>query len=396
MAPTITGVECTEFTYPIENMGPSEDSFYPGYNPGSTLDRKVLAVRLVTDSDVEGEFVSLNSPPGPALAQIDIIAPYLLGKDPLRREQHWSSFKLMLRKYDRMGIGPIDIALWDFAGKYYDAPVHSLLGTYRDDLPVYASTAFGDDNGGLDSPEAYADFAEECLDLGYSAFKAHGWRAEAGRLDVDREVAMLHALGERVGDEMDLMYDPVGQLETFVDALRVGEAVDEEGFLWLEDPYRDCGTSQHGSRRLGALIETPLLQTEHIRGFEPHTDFAASESTDLVRADPEYDAGITGTMKIARMAEGLGLDVELHICGPAQRHTMACIRNSNYYELGLVHPDHMTTHNPPIYRGDYSDGLEDIGPDGTVPVPDDVGLGVSYDWDYIYDNEVRTYSYGDV
>lgn len=31
-----------------------------------------------------------------------------------------------------MGIGPIDITLWDFAGKYYDAPIHELLGSYRD------------------------------------------------------------------------------------------------------------------------------------------------------------------------------------------------------------------------------------------------------------------------
>ena len=29
-----------------------------------------------------------------------------------------------------------------------------------------------------------------------------------------------------------------------------------------------------------------------------------------MRADPEYDAGITGAIKRARVAEGFGLDVE--------------------------------------------------------------------------------------
>lgn len=30
--------------------------------------------------------------------------------------------------YDGVGIGPIDIALWDFSGKQYGAPIHELLG----------------------------------------------------------------------------------------------------------------------------------------------------------------------------------------------------------------------------------------------------------------------------
>jgi len=42
-----------------------------------------------------------------------------------------------------MGMGPIDIALWDFAGKHYDAPIHELLGSYRDSFPAYASTYQG-------------------------------------------------------------------------------------------------------------------------------------------------------------------------------------------------------------------------------------------------------------
>lgn len=391
--PVVSEIECVEFTYPVANQRPAGDASHPVYRPGSSIDRPVLAVRITADTGPPGEFVSLNSPPGPAIEQIDTIAPYLVGKNPLHRERHWSVFKLNLRKYDRMGIGPIDIALWDLAGKHHDAAIHELLGTYRDRLPAYASTAFADDNGGLDSPDAYADFAEQCRDLGYQAFKAHGWRAEDDPPEVDREIALVRTLGDRVGEEMVLMYDAVGQLETFADAYRVGRGCDEHGYLWLEDPYRDMGTSQHGSKRLRALLSTPLLQTEHVRGLEPHTDFAVNEATDFLRADPEYDAGITGTMKIARVAEGLGLDVELHLCGPAQRQCMASIRNSNYYEVGLAHPDHPTTHNPPVYTNGYSDALDAINTDGTYPVPPGPGLGVEYDWDYIHDQAVRTKTY---
>jgi hypothetical protein len=46
--------------------------------------------------------------------------------------------------------------------------------------------------------------------------------------------------------------------------------------------------------------------------------------------DPEYDTGITGSLKIAHVAEAPGLDAEIHACGPAHRHLMAALRNTNY------------------------------------------------------------------
>jgi hypothetical protein len=50
-------------------------------------------------------------------------------------------------------------------------------------------------------------------------------------------------------------------------------------------------------------------------------DFALADATDFLRVDPEYDQGITGAMKTAHLAEALGLDIEVHGCGPAHRHT---------------------------------------------------------------------------
>jgi L-alanine-DL-glutamate epimerase-like enolase superfamily enzyme len=379
--PEITKIESTEFSFPIEDVGYSPNGFCLVYEPGSTTRRKLFGIKVHTDTGITGEYVGGNSP---GAAQINMFADYLIGKNPFHREKHYSEIKRALRKYDRMGMGPIDIALWDFAGKYHDAPIHELLGTYRERLPAYASTYEADQNGGLDSPEAYADFAEECLEMGYQGFKIHVWESDAWG-DIDQEVETVHAVGERVGDDMDLMLDPACQYETWADALKVGKACDAQDFFWYEDPYRDAGTSQHGHRKLRQQLDTPILQTEHVRGLEMHTDFIANEATDFVRADPEYDAGITGAMKVARVAEGFGLDVEYHAPGPAQRHCMAATRNSNYYELALVHPE---VDNPiaPVYKGDYSDYIDAIDDEGTVPVPDGPGLGVDYDWDFIEAN----------
>lgn len=382
MPPTITKVETVEFAFPLENTGLSPNGFCIVYDEGKTHHRKLFGIKIHTDVGITGEYVGSNSP---GAAQINMFADYLIGRNPFERERIYSEVKRALRKYDRMGIGPIDIALWDFAGKYYDSPIHEMLGTYRKRLPAYASTYEADLNGGLDSPETYADFAEECLEMGYQGFKIHVWEHESWG-DIDREIETVHAVGERVGDEMDLMHDPACHYVTWADALKVGKALDEHDFFWYEDPYRDAGISQHGHRKLREHLETPILQTEHIRGLESHTDFIANGATDFVRADPEYDAGITGAMKIAHVAEGFGLDVEYHAPGPAQRHCMAATRNSNYYELALVHPK-LDNPIPPVYKGGYNDYIDAIDDDGTVPVPDGPGLGVDYDWEYIEEHQ---------
>lgn len=385
----ITKIEAIEFEFPLEDVGSDASGFNLVYEPGTTTDRKQFYLRIETDEGITGEYVGENSP---AFAQINTAADYLVGKNPLKRERHWSEIKRGLRKFDRMGVGPLDIALWDLAGTHYDAPIHELLGTYRERLPAYASTYHADDAGGLDSPAAYADFADDCLQMGYGGFKIHSWGGSDERRNVEREIEMVHAVGERVGEKMDLMLDPACEYETFADALKVGKACDEEEFLWYEDPYRDGGRSQHVHRKLRELLDTPLLQTENVRGLELHTDFIATEATDFVRADPVYDEGITGAMKIARTAEGFGLDVEFHAPGPARRHCIAALRNTNYYEMSLVHPECQNS-QPPVYEGDYSDTIDTIENDGTVSVPNGPGLGVEYDREFIENHKTGTRTY---
>jgi L-alanine-DL-glutamate epimerase-like enolase superfamily enzyme len=215
MAPEITRVESIEFKCWIDDLGWDENGFNFVYDPGNSINRRLYGLKINTDVGITGEYVGGTSP---GMAQVNMFADYLVGKNPLHRERHWSEIKRALRKYDRMGIGPVDIALWDFAGKYHDSPIHELLGKYRTRIPAYASTYHGDENGGLDSPEAFADFAEECLGMGCSGFKMHGWSGSDDARDIEREATTVRVLGDRVGDRMDLMCDPACEYETFGDA----------------------------------------------------------------------------------------------------------------------------------------------------------------------------------
>jgi L-alanine-DL-glutamate epimerase-like enolase superfamily enzyme len=357
------------------------------YEPGSRKPTSAYAIRIYTDDGVVGGYVGGNSV---AVAQVAMFADYLIGKDPLQRELIYNDVKRQLRKFDKMGMGFVDIALWDLAGRAHGASIRTLLGGWKTRVPAYASTAAGDRNGGLDSPAAYADFAVQCKELGYKAYKLHVWDV----YEVSEVVETIARVREAVGPDMDLMLDPGCKLETFAHAVQVGRACDEANFLWLEDPYKDTGISIFGHKRLRELIRTPLLQTEHVRGLEQHVDFVVGGGTDFVRADAEYDGGITGALKIAHATEGLGLDVELHTPGPAQRQLMASLRNTNYYEMSFVHPKSSEIgRSQLVYADDYRDGLAAVDADGCVPVPEGHGLGVTYDWERIEAHTVETVEY---
>jgi L-alanine-DL-glutamate epimerase-like enolase superfamily enzyme len=382
----ITRVTTHEFQWTMPDLGPDRTGLNHAFRKGASSRNTGYVVTVETSGGVTGEYSWSQGGKGVSTTQVAMVARYLIGKNAFDRERIWNDLKRALRKQDRFGIGPIDIALWDIAGKALGAPIHVLLGSYRRRLPAYASTHFGDEDG-LDSPDAFAAFAVRCREMGYRGFKIHGW----GGGPIRREVDTVLATRAAVGPEMDLMIDPACEYDTFADTLKVGKACDEAQYYWLEDPYRDGGMSAFAHRKLRQLIKTPLLLGEHVRGLEAHVDQILAEGTDFVRADPDYDGGITGVLKIAHAAEGFGLDCEIHASGPAQRHCMAAIRNTNYYELALVGPtlDPKSKHYH-AYADGYNDDLTSIDSQGCVTVPDGPGLGVTLDWDWIRQNEVAS------
>jgi L-alanine-DL-glutamate epimerase-like enolase superfamily enzyme len=382
----IERVEISAFTFEVEGLGlPQSGAAGVGnveHVRGGRFKATRFAVRILAAGGLEGAYVTHWVGTPSALGQALMLAPHLIGRDPEQREAIYDDLKREVRAYDHMGHGAIDMALWDLAGRKYGCSVARLIGGFRQRLPTYASTYHAqEEGGGLDSPEAFADFAVQCREQGFAGFKIHGWHSGEPR----REARNLLGVREAVGEEMALMIDPACELRTFADALYVGRACDEAGYFWYEDPYRDSGVSAFGHQRLRERLMTPLLVSEHVRGLEQKASFLLAGGCDMIHADPEYDLGITGALKIAHFCEALGLDVQMHACGPGHRAVIAALRNTHFYELALVGPG-MPNCVPPVYTCGYSDQLDAVGADGCVPVPDGPGLGVSYDWEFIEEN----------
>ena len=385
--PKIIKIELTSFEIEIRDIEENKSGIGITYKPGSKNKHIRFGIKIFDSNGNVGEYIPPRGRAKVIMSASEALSFHILGKDPFDREGLYRQLRGLCKHIGEVGIGAIDIALWDLAGKKYNCSIMELLGGKRNLLPAYASTMSGDrEKNGLSSPEAYADFADQCLDLGYKAYKMHGWNEG----NVFEEIEMLKAVGKRVGGKMKIMYDAACHISTLADALEIGKVCDDYGFYWYEDPYKDGGISINGNKTLSQNLSTPILVGEHVRNLETSIDMLVNGASFFSRADPDYDGGITGSHKLVVASEGLGMDCEIHSCGPAMRQLMGASRNSNFYEVNLLHPNCKNPWSLPIYSNEYSDEINCIDKDGNVKVIDERGLGVVYDWKYIQKHTIES------
>ncbi|MTD13380.1 racemase [Nakamurella sp. YIM 132087] len=339
----ITDVEVHRYTIPAATPFDWRDGL-PGSEPAQTA----AWLRITTDEGIDGIAWTLR---GVIVADIveRRLRHELIGADPLRREWLWHR----VWEIDRIeempiyALGLVDIALWDIAAKQARLPLHQFLGGYRDSLPAYASTVtYG-------SIEQYLDIADQCRELGYPAIKLHAWG------DAKRDSALITALRDHVGDDYALMYDGSAGFD-LPDAVYVGHALADAGYLWYEEPMREFNVTAH--RWLADQVRVPLLVAETSDGAHMNTaDFITTGCAQYVRTDAMMKGGITGALRIAHLADAFRLRAEVHGGGLAHAHLCLAIPNTTYYE-SLI-PD------VPVVREPL------VGADGHVRVSDAVGIG---------------------
>src|SRR5712692_11002567 len=110
----------------------------------------------------------------PGFECFDGLASLIVGENPLEVERLWYKMYRGSIYYGRRGvaiqaISAIDIALWDIMGKFYEQPIHILLGgKWREKVRAYASTLF------RPTPATMREATKKYLDQGFTAIK-FGW-----------------------------------------------------------------------------------------------------------------------------------------------------------------------------------------------------------------------------
>ena len=109
-----------------------------------TRSTHMALVKIITDEGIEGHAFlgnALSSLGNDANVIIDRFKPMLVGQDPLAREKIFQRMSTWAMGPILRVIGAIDVALWDLAGKAAGVPIHKLMGSYRESVPAYASSA---------------------------------------------------------------------------------------------------------------------------------------------------------------------------------------------------------------------------------------------------------------
>ncbi len=321
-------------------------------------------LRLQTDEGIEGHAFlgsAMNAATNDGQALITHLKPLLMGRNPLDRERLNQLIWSRQRSAGVRPIGAVDVALWDLAGKAYGQPIHRLLGTYRESIGAYASSAV------LSSPEAYAEEAAAFKANGWAAYKIHPptrWR---------EDIHVCEAVRRAVGDDYTIMLDSTWSYDLPA-AVRVGHAIEQMSFHWYEDPLADQDIYNYV--KLKQKLHIPVMATEYpITGYDSYAPWIMLQATDYLRGDVAVKGGITTLVKTAHLAEAFRMNYEVHHGGNslnnvANLHVIMAIRNTEFFEVLL--PD-----------GAQKYGLvEDIkvGRDGLVHAPTGPGLGYEIDF----------------
>ncbi len=376
----ITDIEAQQFTYASNIVRDTEGHGHPGPEHETTG----TLITIVTDEGAKGYGFGVS----PDVIE-KIIVPAVVGEDPFYRERIWQRLKEWQRLHlgvlsDRM-VAVIDLALWDLAGRYLGQPVYKLLGGYRDTIPAYASTMCGDElENGLDTPESYANFAEACVKKGYKAFKLHTWMPPIEWApDPKMDVAACRAVRERVGPDIDLMVDSFHYYSR-EQALYLGRELEKLGYRWIEEPMDEHSISSYVW--LTRELDIAVLGPETAEGkMQTRAEWIVRHASDISRGGVFDVGGITPLMKIIHLCESFGVACEIHSPGAGNLHVLAAMGiPGEYYERGLLHP-FVDYEAPAPYLREIIDPLDG---DGNVHVPQEPGLGMKIDFDYIQANAV--------
>ncbi len=349
---------------------------HPGEGPPERTEQTIT--RIVTDDGPDGYTLGGDEDSNRWMAD------YLEGMDPLARETIWKDIATHRRiSYRRGPIATIDHALWDLAGRHAGLPVYKLLGGARERIPCYASTMCGDDDPeGLGTPEAYADFAESLVEAGYPAVKLHTWMPPYDE-DPERVIAACRAVREAVGPEIDLMLDS-HHFYTRLEAKQIGEALADLEYTWFEEPLNEQSIAAY--EWLTREVDVPVLGPETVRGnMQARAEWIRNGAMDICRTSCNNGGGITGALKTVHLCEAFEMTCEAHGGGAPNLHVMGAMSiPGRYCERGLLHPDYEYDWTPPHLDAP----IDELNDDGTVTVPQRVGLGERYNWDYIDDNRL--------
>lgn len=338
------------------------------YHVGTGREASQIA-GVLTAGGIEGNY-TLGSrywhPNWSNLGWLEYAKPLLLGKSVLDLPALTSQWKPELRRLGQLSYASaIDNCLWDALGKAVNLPLYRILGAYRDKVKAYASSQHHA------RVEDFVDEVRQVKQQGFPAYKIHPPSPNGGH-DYKLDIEVARAVRTAAGDDFVLLDDPVG-VYTREEAIKVGRVLQDLGYVCFEDPIPTSDID--GLVELARALDIPIHIGEFLFSPYSYAEYIRRGALDVVRFIVDNVGGISGGMKIARMAELFGMECAPHNWGGAFDHAV-------HFHCELAMPNNvwfeMTVPQGSSDRPWVKDKFR-VAADGYVYAPAKPGLGIELD-----------------
>ena len=272
-----------------------------------SIDRIAFVVtRVELDSGVFGEsnLLAFHYSPGAIAGALCDLAPLVIGwevsatgkfvRTAAAESEYFGNVGL-----NRWAIGAINIAMWDAWGKTLDQPIWKILGTCRDEVPVYGS-------GG------WLSLSPDELVAEVTGYARRGFRAvkiKVGSPELEADIERLARVREAVGPRVKVMMD-ANQGMNVPSALALARHVREFDIHWFEEPI--VRTDFDGYEHLRRQAGISLAMGEREFDTTALRELIRRRALDLWQPDILRLGGVEGWRESALVANGHGLPVLPH------------------------------------------------------------------------------------
>ncbi len=358
---TITKIEITHHQLPLEPPFPAS------WDPKPRTKFPATIVRVFDDAG----HVGVGS--GDAMYGFSDYQHHFIGQDALDLERH--NAVLSNIEFHAGRCYPLDVALWDLAGKIQDQPVWKLVGGKSNRIRAYASSGVH-----RSIPEMVA-VAKQAIALGYPALKVR-----FGRVKLEDDLAVIAAIRDAIGMQLELIVDcnqgwrmPWDTLQPWnlEKAIHVAQKLEQQRVYWVEEPLHRG--DYKGYTALKKSVNILVAGGEMTREPYEFRELLERDCLDVFQPDCVCSMGITGLQKLALKVDKHGKIFTPHTWGNgigvmANLHLTAGTVGAPFIEFPFDPPEWS------LARRDYMLKTPiNIDGEGWITLSDAPGLGLELD-----------------
>ena len=362
MPPKIESIEIRHYRLPLD---PPFDAAWDPF-PRKTHDCTIVRV-------CAGDYEGIGS--GGAMHGFSGHESLFIGHDPTHIRRHVQIIDNLQFHYGRMW--PLEVALWDLAGKIRGLPIWKMLGGTDPGVNVYAS--LGET---LETDQRIDSILKLKTEKGF-----HAYKLRIQNMAPKESVQFIRAVRDGIGPETTILVDanqgwrmPHDDAAPwdFNAALRAVDALAELDVYWLEEPLPR--NDYRGLAELRNRSKIRIAGGEGNREASELMEYLNHKSLDVYQHDVAWSTGIYQGHSIAEKVISSGAMFSPHTWGDgivllANLHVAAAISNAPFVEY---------PYDPPYWTPERRDYMlpEPIRSDksGRVSLSNAPGLGVTINW----------------